>query len=124
MSSKTTIAVVAVILVVVVFFIFQQRGGGGDILPTPKAHFMIVGRNLRTIVEGVDYVAYIDVTVKNDGDAAGSATVYVKVSQGGNYWQKDTSVYLNAGESKTATLKFSEVGFWTTNPISYDIWLG
>ena len=124
MASKTTIAVVAVILVVAGLFILQQRGGGGGILPTPKAHFTIVARNLRTIVEGINYVAYVDVTVKNDGDAAGSATVYVKVSQGGNYWQKDTSVYLKAGESKTVTVKFSEVGFWTTNPISYDVWLG
>jgi uncharacterized membrane protein len=127
MASKATIAAVAIILVAVAILgllILQQRGGGGGILPSPKPHFTIEGRNLRTAVEGLDYVAYIDVTVKNDGDAAGAATVYVKVMQGGNYWQKDTSVYLNSGETKTVTLRFSEVGLWTANPISYDVWLG
>lgn len=31
----------------------------------PKAHFTVVGRELRTAIEGLDYVAYVDVTVKN-----------------------------------------------------------
>lgn len=125
MASKAAVAGVAVIVVVVVVvaILILQQGGGG-ILPGPKAHFTIVSRELRTTVESLDYVAYVDVTVKNDGDGAGSTRVYVKVTQGGNYWQKDTSVYLDAGESKTVTLRFSEIGFWTTNPLSYEVWLG
>lgn len=125
MASKAAVAGVAVIVVVVVVvaILILQQGGDG-ILPGPKAHFTIVSRELRTAMESLDYVAYVDVTVKNDGDGGGSTRVYVKVTQGGDYWQKDTSVYLDAGESKTVTLRFSEIGFWTTNPLSYDVWFG
>ena len=123
-KDKVALAICFSLIVVVVVAILILQQGGGGILPGPKAHFTIVSREARTAIEGLDYVAYVDVTVKNDGDGGGSTRVYVKVTQGGNYWQKDTSVYLDAGESKTVTLRFSEIGFWTTNPLSYNVWLG
>jgi len=126
MQKRVVIVASVVIIIVVVAIIAVLFLQGSNLLPGPKAHFTIISKDLDTTTEGIlppDYVAYVYVTVKNDGDAAGSPTIYVKVMQGGDSWQKSQSCHLNAGESDTLTFKFSEIEFWTTNPVTYTVWL-
>lgn len=117
-AIAAVVTVIAVAIVGLVAFLIVQRGG----LNPPN--FEITRKELTTTVEGFppDYVAYVSVTVKNRG-GAGTMTVYVKVMQGGNSWQKSQSVYLDSGESQDLTFKFSEIAFWTDNPVSYDVWI-
>lgn len=129
MTEKTSrkglyiaVAVIAVVIVAAVLVVeFTQRGGFRGVINPPNVK--IVSRDLDTTLEGLDYVAYVYVTVKNEG-GAGSATVYVKVMQGGDSWTKSRSVYLDSGESSDLTFKFSEIEFWTTYGVTYTVWIG
>lgn len=82
----------------------------------------VTSRTTRTGYEGLDYVVYVDCTVKNYG-GSGRATVYAEVTQGSSYWQKEQQIYINDGESRDLSFTFKEISFWTLESGSYRVWV-
>jgi hypothetical protein len=82
---------------------------------------VVTSQNIRTGLVGLDYTAWVDVSVHNSG-GPGQIIVWVEVQQGSNSWTKSQSVYLEGGGSTSLTFEFREIGFWTTNPVSYRVW--
>jgi hypothetical protein len=82
----------------------------------------ITSRSIRTGNVGLDYYAWVDVSVHNDG-GPGTVVVWAEVSQGSNSWKKSQSIYLESQGSRDLTLTFSEVGFWTFSDIYYRVWV-
>jgi hypothetical protein len=77
----------------------------------------IISHNLRADViktgEGLldyDYVYVIDTTVMNKGKA-GTVTVWAKVEQDSNVWQKSQAVFLNHADQKQVQFVFDEPEF-------------
>lgn len=124
-------AIVIIGIIIVSLFIgflpmilrFGEKAGeeiGETINPT---NFEITSSNLRTQINGLDYVAYVDVNVHNHG-GAGTEVVWCEVSQGSNSWKKSVSINLESKESRALTFTFTEVGFWTTSDIHSKVWIG
>lgn len=93
---------------------------GETINPT---NFEITSSHLRTQMNGLDYVAYVDFNVHNHG-GAGTEVIWCEVSQGSNGWQKSMLVHLESKESRALTFTFTEVSFWTTSDIHSKVWIG
>lgn len=72
--------------------------------------------------EGIDYVVWIDVIVRNYG-GPGATTVYCKINQDNNEYLKSHRVYLNAGETTDLTFRFAEYSFWSSDGGSWRIWV-
>jgi hypothetical protein len=72
--------------------------------------------------QGLNYVAFVDVNVKNNG-AAGFVTVHSELSGGGRFEQQEQTVYLNAGEIKSVQFVF-DISFWNSlfSSMSYRVW--
>jgi len=103
----------------------------------------IISHNLRTDViktgEGwldYDYVYVIDATVMNKGKA-GTVTVWAKVNQDTNLWQKSQTILLNHDEQEQVQFTFSEpefakeflvgflegyLGIWKGYDYDYKVW--
>jgi hypothetical protein len=119
-SRNITIAAVILVLIVLVLII----GAGGIIQLFRRAlppAGDVTSQNMRTGLIGLDYTAWIDVSVHNSG-GPGQITVWVEVQQGSSSWTKSQSVYLEAGGSKNLTFEFKEIEYWTTNPVGYKAW--
>ncbi len=82
----------------------------------------VTSRTIRDGYEGLDYVVYVDCTVKNSG-GSGKVTVYAKVTQGSSYWQREQQIYINDGESRDLSFTFKEVSFWTLEGVTYRAWV-
>jgi len=123
--AKIVIVVIVGILVVAIVLgalptLFQSgRQIGETINPT---NVIITSQNLRTGNSGLDYVAWVDVSFHNDG-GPGTVVVWVQVTQGSNSWKKSQSTQLDSQGSRDLTLYFPEVGLWTTQSISYRVWI-
>lgn len=62
--------------------------------------------------QGIDYVVYIDVGVKNNG-GEGWVTVYAELDSAGRYEEKSSRIFLASGETKQLQFVY-DVGFWNT----------
>jgi len=82
----------------------------------------ITSRSIRTGLDGLDYVAWVDVSVHNHG-GPGTIVVWAEIRQGSSSWKKSMSIYLESQESRDLTFTFREVGFWTTETIYYRVWV-
>ena len=125
-ALKIVGAVVAVVFILAIFVValpslmnagtqVQQR------INPPNA--AITSNNLRTGTSGLDYIAYLDVSVHNSG-GPGNVVVWATVTQGSNEWTKSVSMYMSEQESKDVTLTFTEVGMWTFSDIHSRAWIG
>jgi len=117
--SIVGITIVVVVMLLLVFGLGGIMQGFQRIAP-PSVQ--VTSKNLRTGTVGLDYVAWVDVSVHNSG-GPGSVTVWVEVMQGSDVWKKSQTIYLDAKGSRDLTFEFREVGFWTTNPIYYRVWV-
>ena len=106
------IVIAVVAMVVVILFLPQIREA---IERAPPPSVSVTSNSIRTGNIGLDYVAWVDVSVHNYG-GAGKSTIWVRVNQGDSGWTKPKTVNLDAKESEDLTFEFREVGFWTTNP--------
>lgn len=124
-------AVVIIGIIIIALFIgflpsilhFGQDVGqeiGETINPT---NFEVTSSNVRTQLNGLDYVAYVDINVHNHG-GAGTEVIWCEVLQGSNSWKKSMSVHLESQESRALTFTFTEVSFWTTADIHSRVWVG
>jgi len=124
-SKRLVVWSIVGITIVVVFMLLLVFGLGGIMqgfqrIAPPSVQ--VTSKNLRTGTVGLDYVAWVDVSVHNSG-GPGSVTVWVEVMQGSDVWKKSQTIYLDAKGSRDLTFEFREVGFWTTNPIYYRVWV-
>ncbi len=83
----------------------------------------VTSQNLRTGTSGFDYIAYVDVTVYNNG-GPGTVVVWAEVWQGSSHWTKSTSIYMSEKSSQSVTLTFSEITLLSLNDIQYSSWIG
>lgn len=90
-----------------------------QVINPPNA--VVTSKNFRSGMSGLDYVAWVDVSVHNYG-GTGTVVVWVQVKQGSGVWTKSQSLYLNSQASRDLTFTFKEIGFWTTNSVSYRVW--
>jgi predicted nucleic acid-binding Zn ribbon protein len=93
---------------------------GETVTPT---NFEIINHNIRTQTQGLDYVAYVDVTVHNHG-GEGTEVIWCQVTQGNDQWKQSMLLELGSQESKSLTFTFSEVSFWTNADIHSTVWIG
>lgn len=128
-NSNTALKVVGVVLaVVIILAIFivalpSLNNAGNNLAQTvnpPNA--AITSTNLRTGNSGLDYIAYVDVSVHNNG-GAGTVVVWAKLTQGSNSWTKSQSIYMDEKGSKDLTLTFSEASFWSLNDLHSQAWV-
>jgi hypothetical protein len=113
------IVIVAIVVALIPNIMDASRNIGQSINP-PRV--IITSKNCRTGTVGLDYVAWIDVSVHNDG-GPGTFVVWARVTQGSGSWTKSVQVYLDSQGSKDLTLSFPEVGLWTLNSIYYSVWI-
>jgi len=73
--------------------------------------------------QGLDYVVYVDVGVKNNG-GDGWVTVYAELRGGGRYEEKNERIYLASGETKQLQFVF-DVSFWSSlfSSMTYRAWV-
>jgi hypothetical protein len=128
-NSNTAIkivgVVVAVVIVLAIFIVALPllNTAGNQLQQTvnpPNA--VVTSTNGRTGTSGLDYIAYVDVSVHNNG-GAGTVVVWAKVTQGSNSWTKSESIYMDEKASRDLTLTFTEVSFWNLNDIQYSAWV-
>jgi len=72
--------------------------------------------------QGLNYVLYIDVNVKNNG-GSGYVIVYAEISGAGKYEKKESTIYLSSGQTQDVHFTF-DVSFWGAllSQITYRAW--
>lgn len=119
--AVAVIAIIAIALVVGLLpTIFRTGRQIGETINPPNV--IVTSKNCRTGNVGLDYVAWVDVSVHNDG-GLGTVVVWAEVTQGSSSWKKSMSVYLDSQGSRDLTFTFNEVQFWTTQQIYYRVWV-
>lgn len=124
-SKKLVVWSIVGITIVVAVMLLLVYGLGGvmqGIQRIQPPSVQVTSKNLRTGTIGLDYVAWVDVSVHNSG-GPGTVTVWAEITQGSGVWKKSQTIYLDAKGSRDLTFEFKEVGFWTTNPIYYSVWV-
>ena len=86
-------------------------------------YFIVTDCTSRNGYEGIDYVFYIDIIVKNIGNASGQARVWSEVNQDSNHYEKHQDIYLNAGETQSLTFKYNEFSYWSSDSGTYRVWV-
>jgi len=73
-------------------------------------------------LQNLNYIFYVDVTVKNNGEE-GNVIVYAEISGAGKYEKKEQLIYLAKGESKDLSFTF-DISFWNAlfSQITYSAW--
>jgi len=73
-------------------------------------------------LQNLNWVFYVDVTVKNNGEE-GNVIVYAEISGAGKYEKKEQLIYLAKGESKDLSFTF-DISFWNAlfSQITYSAW--
>ena len=72
--------------------------------------------------QGLNYVVYVDVGVKNNG-GEGWITVYAELNSAGRYEEKNQRIFIASGEAKQLQFVF-DVSFWSTafSSMTYRAW--
>jgi Na+-transporting methylmalonyl-CoA/oxaloacetate decarboxylase gamma subunit len=128
MSSRSkrlvvwSIVGITIVVVVMLLLVYGLGGVMQGVQRVQPPSVQVTSENVRTGNIGLDYVAWVDVSVHNSG-GPGTVTVWVEVTQGYDSWKKSQTIYLDAKGSRDLTFEFREVGFWTTNPINYRVWV-
>ena len=112
------IVIIAIVMLAIVAYAFLPKLSG---LAGPNPQITMT--NGREGFSGLNYVYYVDATVKNNG-ASGYVTVFGEINGAGRYEQKSTNLYLENGQSQSITLTFdiSVLGSLSNPSISYRAW--
>lgn len=89
--------------------------------PNPP-NILVTGEFSRFGYEGIDYVVWIDVIVRNFG-GKGSAKIYCQINQDNNKFLKMQNVYLDAGKSTEITFRFAEYSWWSSDGGNWRTWV-
>jgi len=120
---KTAILLIALMVIIVGLLSGcsdKTNSGIKNIVTPPTVE--ITSKSVRTGMEGLDFVGYVDVSLYNRG-GEGKVTVWAKISQGSSYWTKQQAIYLNAGETRDLTFTFREISFWDPTTCYYSVWI-
>jgi flagellar basal body-associated protein FliL len=87
-------------------------------LPKPE----IIMLNGYTGSQNLNYVFYVDVTVKNNGEE-GYIKVYAEINGAGKYEKQEQLLYLGKGQSQNLKFTF-DISFWNAlfSQITYNAW--
>lgn len=123
-AKIAVIVIIAIIVLGIIYGLLPRiihvgRELGETVNPT---NVEITSRNIRTGNIGLDYVAWVDVSIHNKG-GPGTVVVWAEVTQGSNSWKKSMSNYLDSQQSRDLTFTFRKIGFWTTKSIHYRVWV-
>ncbi len=124
-NSKTVLSIIVASLIVVAvvagvyFFALPALHIPGLNNPNPEIT-MVTGHEG---LQGLNYVYYVDATVKNNG-VSGWIALYAEINGAGRYERQDTRIYLGDGESQLHTFTFdiSVLGTLSQPSISYKAW--
>ena len=116
------IAVVIILAVLIIALPLLNNAGTNLAQTVNPPNAVVTSTNGRTGTSGLDYIAYVDVSVHNNG-GPGTVVVWAKVQQGQNEWTKSTSIYMGEKGSQDVTLTFSGVSFWSLSDIQYTAWI-
>ncbi len=97
------VAVGIVLGIVIIGSFFLLSGPLTKLLNPPRPE--ITYKNGHDGFQGLNYVMYVDVTVRNNG-GNGWIVVYSDLDVGGRYEKQDERIYLNNGETKDLTFTF------------------
>jgi len=100
----------------------HNNGNNPMATPTPKPHIVVTSQASRTGYSGIDFCAFIDIIVKNYGNAGGSSDIWVELKQDTNTARKHQTIYLYAGETESLTITFCELSFWSGGGFTYRVW--
>jgi len=108
---KITGIAIAIIVVSIVVFSLAIR---------PRPEIVLV--NGHDGFQGLNYVAFVDVGVRNNG-GDGWVTVYAELRGSGYYGELNKRVYLASGETKNLQFVF-DISFWNQgfSALSYKAW--
>jgi len=127
--ATVVVAIIVIGLVIGVFIgvlptISRYSGETGERIGQTinPPNVLVTSKNCRTGNSGLDYTAWVDVSVHNYG-GPGTVVVWAEITQGSSKWRKSASVYLGSQGSRDLTFTFSEVNFWTTSSIYYRVWV-
>ncbi len=124
-ALKIVGAVIAVVVILAVFIValpLLNNAGNKFAQTVNPPNAVVTSTNIRTGNSGLDYIAYVDISVHNNG-GAGTVVVWAKVTQGSNSWTKSESIYMDEKGSRDLTLTFSEASFWSLNDIHSTVWV-
>jgi hypothetical protein len=104
------IAVAAIVIISVAVFLLS--------LPRPE----IVLTDGHDGLQGLNYVGYVDVTVKNNG-GSGWVTVHAELSGGGRFERQEQRVYVQAGKTENVQFVF-DITIWNSlfSSMQYKAW--
>jgi hypothetical protein len=128
-NSNTALKVIGVVFAIVIIIAVlivalpSLNNVGNNLAQTvnpPNA--VVTSTNIRTGTSGLDYMAYVDVSVHNNG-GPGTVVVWAKVTQGSNSWTKSQSIYMDEKGSQDLTLTFSEVSLFSLNDLHSTAWV-
>jgi len=110
-SVGILIGVIIIALVVVLPFFMR---------PKPKPEIVLLDGY--DGFQGLNYVVYIDVGVKNNG-GEGWVTVYAEIEGAGKYEKKEQTIYMLSGETKQLQFVF-DISFWNAlfSSLTYRAW--
>lgn len=106
---------IIIVLIAVVAFVFLT------FVNKPKPQIMVV--NGYEGFQGLNYVYYVDVSVRNNG-VDGWVRVYAEINGAGRFEQQDKRIYVASGQSNSLQFVF-DISLWgaLSNPaISYRTW--
>ena len=113
---------ITIVVAVMLLLVYGLGGVMQGIQRIQPPSVQVTSENARTGNIGLDYVAWVDVSVHNSG-GPGTVTVWVEIMQGSDLWKKSQTIYLDAKGSRDLTFEFREVGFWTTDQGYYHVWV-
>ena len=99
----------------------EQKGATNQQYQPPQPNVRVTHYAARTGMEGLEYVLYIDVVVRNYG-GSGMRRVWAEVNQDNNHYERHQDIYVSAGESESFTFRFNEASFWSLGSMSYRVW--
>ena len=109
-SPMKWIGVGIVIAIIVVASIYVAYSVLIPLINRPKPDIILL--NGHDGFQGLNYVVYVDVDVKNNG-GDGWVTVYAELTGGGRYEEKNERIFLASGETKQLQFVF-DVSFWSS----------
>ena len=111
-----TVVIVVSVLVLVFLFMFQSGMVGNPFGPQPEV--LIVSGHVGA--QGLNAVYYVDVNVRNNGNA-GYAIVYAEITgDAGKYEKQEQRVYIGTEDSRSLTFTFDISAWGSLNDLSID----
>lgn len=122
MNKILLIGIIMLLLVILSGCTERSSYDNDDIVYPKNPHIYVTSKLWRSGYEGIDYVVWIDVIVRNSG-YDGCQAVFCQINQDNNQYLKSERVCLGAGGSTSLTFRFPEFSWWSSDTGSYRVWV-